>query len=56
VGISAADDPNAFLQAYAEITVRVLAELGLVGAFLSALALIPAALGFRQASDERSGT
>lgn len=54
VGISAAEDPNAFLQAYAEITVRVLAELGLVGAVLCALALIPAALGFRREADPMS--
>ncbi len=41
------DQTMAFINAYAGIAVRVLGELGLMGAVLCALALIPAALGMK---------
>lgn len=43
-------DPTQAMNAYAEITVRVLAELGLVGAVACGLALIPALLLRRDAA------
>ncbi len=43
-------DPLLAANAYAEITVRVLAELGLIGAAVCALALLPALLLGRQAT------
>lgn len=41
-------DPYQFVDVYARITVQVLAELGLLGAVVCGLALIPAALGLRR--------
>jgi hypothetical protein len=41
-------DPEVFIEVYARITVQVLSELGLIGAIVCGLALIPAALGLRR--------
>lgn len=43
-------DPLQFVEVYAHVTVQVLAELGLLGAALCALACVPAALGLRRAA------
>lgn len=47
-------DPQQFVDVYANITVRVLAEMGLLGAVVCGLALIPAWFGLRQ--DTESAT
>lgn len=41
-------DPNAVVTVYAQTTVQVLAEVGLVGAVICMIALIPAVLGLRK--------
>jgi MFS family permease len=43
-----AADPNAVVTVYARLTVEVLAEVGLVGAIICVIALIPAAMGLRR--------
>jgi hypothetical protein len=43
-------DPEVFIEVYARITVQVLSELGLIGAVVCGLALIPAALGLRHSA------
>jgi MFS family permease len=43
-------DPQQALDVYAQITVQVLAELGLLGAVVCAIAVIPAAIGLRRLS------
>ncbi|MBZ0282120.1 MAG: MFS transporter [Anaerolineae bacterium] len=41
-------DPDLYVEVYVRMTVRVLGELGLLGAVVCGAALIPAALGLRQ--------
>jgi MFS family permease len=48
VDISAAGGAEAFISAYAGITVQVLGEVALIGALLCALGLIPALMGLRR--------
>jgi len=43
-------DPDLYVDVYVRMTVQVLGELGLLGAVLCGLALIPAALGLRKQS------
>jgi MFS family permease len=51
VDISAAGGAEAFIAAYAGVTVQVLGEVALIGAALCALGLIPALLGLRRTLD-----
>lgn len=48
---SGVPDPNEYLTVYVQMTVRVLGELGLLGAVLCGIALIPAALGLGGKAD-----
>jgi MFS family permease len=48
-------DPMAALNIYAELTVKVLTEIGLLGAVICAVALIPALLLRRERAGERAG-
>lgn len=50
------DQTMEFINAYASIAVRVLGELGLIGAVLCVLALIPAALGMKETALQQSVT
>ena len=57
LGPEAAADIYAYAATYAEIAVEVLAQLGLVGAVVAAIALVPAAfLSGRPTSEERQDT
>jgi len=48
VDISTAGGAEAFIAAYAGITVQVLGEVALIGAVLCALGLLPAIFGLRR--------
>ncbi|MCB9454224.1 MAG: hypothetical protein H6672_22550, partial [Anaerolineaceae bacterium] len=41
-------DPHEFVDVYARITVQVLSELGLVGAIVCGIGMIPAFIGLRK--------
>lgn len=45
-------DPTQFIDVYSQLTVQVLGELGLLGAIVCAVAMIPAALGLRVITNE----
>jgi hypothetical protein len=47
-----AADPNLVVTVYARITVEVLSEVGLVGAIICVIALIPAVLGLGRTKHE----
>jgi MFS family permease len=48
----AAVDPYQFVEVYMQITIKVLAEMGLLGAAICGVALIPAVLGLRKEKTE----
>ncbi|MCA9886164.1 MAG: hypothetical protein KC708_24500, partial [Anaerolineae bacterium] len=43
-------DPNQYQQVYVESAIKVLGEMGLIGAILCAIAIVPALMLGRQAS------